>query len=330
MNKIALRAMLFILPFFISGCAIGFDHTLFVTKSNVGIDFDSKPPTAELSIARRELVIAPTFEGGQTPPVVGGFRTSNRLLFGLDVSSVFAGGDAAFALSDKGLNPDHNARLCLSAPPVGKPHLGPIPFGTYPLPGKSEIRPFIFGADTTFGIKIAWSGMTAQFPDSLKIGFNRKELALAPVFGSERANDPLCPYAAEMPAFLASIDVAANAASLQSFGASYLQSFSTGSAAIKLAQDPYVRTLLLARLDRTPEQGSYDDADKNSACIQQWLTADETKKNEHVELIKDWWKEKGHTTQSFPLLISAKEYAEEREAFIQKNNIRCKGGQPND
>lgn len=328
-NKIVLRSVPIVLTVILTGCAIGFDHTLFVTKSNIGVDFDTKPPTAEISIARRELVIAPTFEGGQTPPVVGGFRTGNRLLFGMDVSSVFAGGDAAFALTDKGLNADHDARLCLNAPPVGRPHLGPLSFGTYPLPEKGEIRPFIFGTDTTFGIKVAWSGMTAQFPDSLKIGFNRKELALAPVFGSESTNEPHCQYSVEMPAFLATIDVASNTASLRSFGIDYLQSFSTGAAAVKLAQNPYVRNLLLARLDRAPEQGSFGP-DNNSACIQQWLTGDETKKAERMNLIKNWWTGKGHTAQSSPLFIDAKEYVEERKMFIQLNNIQCPGRGSND
>lgn len=329
MNKIISQSVLIVLPVILAGCAIGFDHTLFVTKSNVGVDFDTKPPTAEISIARRELVIAPTFEGGLTPPVVGGFRTGNRLLFGMDVSSVFAGGDAAFALSDKDLNADHDARLCLNAPPVGRPQLGPIPFGTYPLPEKGEIRPFIFGTDTTFGIKVAWSGMTAQFPDSLKIGFNRKELALAPVFGSENTNDPHCPYSAKMPAFLATIDVASNTASLQSFGIDYLQSFSTGAAAVKLARDPYVRNLLLTRLDRAPEQGSFGP-DNNSACIQGWLTGDETKKTERMNLIKNWWTGKEHTAQSSPLFIDAKAYADERKMFIQLNDIQCPEGESND
>ena len=49
------------------GCSALEEHVLFMTKTNVGIDVDSKPPTAEISIARREAVLEPTFEGGQTP-----------------------------------------------------------------------------------------------------------------------------------------------------------------------------------------------------------------------------------------------------------------------
>ena len=42
------------------GCA-GYDRILFVTKTNVGLDVDNKPPTAEITIARRELAITPAF-----------------------------------------------------------------------------------------------------------------------------------------------------------------------------------------------------------------------------------------------------------------------------
>src|SRR5574341_2116428 len=83
------------------GCAVGYNTTLFMTKSNIGLDVESKPPTSEISIARREGVIAPEFEGGQVPPIISSFRTSanpfSRFFFG--VKSTFAGGDAALALS---------------------------------------------------------------------------------------------------------------------------------------------------------------------------------------------------------------------------------------
>lgn len=316
-----------ILSIFLSllgGCAIGFDHTLFMTKSNVGVDIDTKPPTAEISVARRELVIAPAFEGGQTPPVLAGFSTTNRLLFGFGVSSVFAGGDAAYVLSKPGQEGDI-PKLCLKARPEGKLHLGPIPLGTYPLPTTGEIRPFIFGTDTTFGLKVAWSGMTAQFPDSLKIGFNRKELALAPVFGRE-SGDQDCPYSVGMPPFLASIEIASETASPQSFAATYRQSFSTGSAAVELAKEPYVKQLLLSRLDRAPEEDIYGP-DKNSQCIKKWLSEDVTKKPARAKEINDWLKNKGHADKSLPLLISGEKFATERSQFVKDKNINCEGGQ---
>ena len=60
----------------LSGCAVGYNSTLFYTQSNIGLDAETKPPTAEISIARREGVIEPGFEGGQTPPVIAGFKAT--------------------------------------------------------------------------------------------------------------------------------------------------------------------------------------------------------------------------------------------------------------
>ncbi|MBL8500128.1 MAG: hypothetical protein JNL77_06005 [Nitrosomonas sp.] len=320
----------------LGGCAIGFDHTLFMTKSNVGVDIDTKAPTAELSIARRELVIAPTFEGGQTPPVHASFSTGQRLLFGFDVSSVFSGGDAAATISEKVPYKEGESELCLSERPVGRPYLlGLIPLGTYELPKPSEIHPFVFGTDTTFGVKVAWSGMTAQFPDSLKIGFNRKELALAPVIlrenegVSQKCVGEKKKFSAEMPSFLATIRVATDFASPSSQNAKYRQSFSTGVAATKLAQNPYVKELIWTLLDRAqePEKGTYGP-DNNSKCIQDWLSADTTKQAEHVDIINKWWMHRSHIDKSWPLLITSKEHGAERSKFVEEMKIdtnNCKG-----
>ena len=169
----------------LSGCAIGFDTVFFATRSNLGVDIDTQPPTAEISIARRELVIGPSFEGGQKPPVLASFRSNIRGILGLwaNVASTFAGGDAADTMTKYFGDPDKtdavDSRLCLSKKPV------PTVLGSSrQLPGPGETRPFVFATDTTIGLKVAWSGTTAQYPDSLKFGYNRKEFAFAPVFAS--------------------------------------------------------------------------------------------------------------------------------------------------
>ncbi len=59
---------------------IGYDRMLFTTKSNVGVDLDSTPPTFDVTIARREVVIEPTFDNAETLPVMASFsskRTSS-------------------------------------------------------------------------------------------------------------------------------------------------------------------------------------------------------------------------------------------------------------
>ncbi len=82
------------------GCAK--DRLLFATKSVVGLDIDSQPPASELSINRKEGVMEPVFEGGQTPPVLASFKADMNPLarfFGYGIGSTFATGDAAEALS---------------------------------------------------------------------------------------------------------------------------------------------------------------------------------------------------------------------------------------
>ena len=158
MKSVTRIGIIFSLTFILGGCGIGYNKALFLTKSNIGIDIETTPPTAEISIARREGVIAPSFEGGQTPPVLAGFgsnlNTAGRFVFGVD--STFAGGDAAVALSQGPGGPKniHESRLCLSEVPEEKALLGIIDV-SIPKPG--EVRPFIFGTDTTLGFKVAWS-----------------------------------------------------------------------------------------------------------------------------------------------------------------------------
>src|SRR5262245_16174552 len=96
-------AALPILASLLGGCA-GYNHTLFMTKSNVGLDFDSKPPTLEINVSRKEAVIAPSFEGGKTPPVLASFKPGaggggSFGSFFMGTDQTFAGGDAAMAMA---------------------------------------------------------------------------------------------------------------------------------------------------------------------------------------------------------------------------------------
>src|SRR5438034_1931341 len=90
-----------LLALVLSGCGIGYNQTFFVTSSNVGLNVDTKPPVAEISIARREAVIAPTFGEAKVPPVYANFgvHAAGFLPLTTDVSGLFAGGDAADIVS---------------------------------------------------------------------------------------------------------------------------------------------------------------------------------------------------------------------------------------
>ncbi len=188
------------------GC-VGYDRALFSTKTNVGIDLDTQPPTAEVNVARKELVIAPTFDDGQTPPVLGSFRLNSGFWIFADVSTTFSGGDAAVTMaalySDETMKYDgaayqkardthFDSSITVAGSPdkikKGRTSKGAKDKGVS-LNAPNHVKPFYLATDTSLGVKATWNGMTAAIPDSFRIGFNRKEFALAPVFGSPRGFD---------------------------------------------------------------------------------------------------------------------------------------------
>lgn len=319
------RLMLLKCTLLLGGCAVGYNSTLFVTKSNIGIDVGTKPPTAEVSIARREGVLAPGFEGGRTPPVLASFGTASnpfsRFFFG--VQSTFVGGDAAVALvqGPGGGDAKHSSVLCLSQKPEQKKFLG----WDVSVPEKGQARPFSFVTDTTLGLKIAWSGMTGQFPDTLQLGFNRKEFAWAPIIGTDKANYQLPDtqengtYAVWMPAFLAVLDNDVNVGSPSETSIKWLQFFATGDAATRLANRDEIRQVMLKRIVPVVYQGKYDESDPEVSCIQEWLDAngDQTQQKARAGDLQSWWKDEKKLGGFGTLLIKTKEF---------KNNERHSSG----
>lgn len=259
-----LKYLLCLCPVALTGCA-GYNHTLFMTKSNVGLDFDSKPPTLEINIARKEAVIAPSFEGGKTPPVMASFKPGTGAgggfgSFFLGVDQTFAGGDAALAMAKLYNKPtatdasEFDSALQLNQKPVYQDWFRKIP-------GGGSTRPLIFGTDTSLGLKAAWTGTGGQVPDTVKLGFSRKEFAWAPITATPADGMPNCvegckkgcgsctgPVKVKMPAFLATLE---SSQKLDTNGAEVkaLQYFATGESATQLAMKREVRAAMHARLD---------------------------------------------------------------------------------
>ncbi len=238
-----------------SGCAR--THILFMTKSNVGLDFDSKPPTLEITVSRKEVVVAPVFEGGQTPPVAASFKPraggTGFANFFLGVDQTFEGGDAALAMASlyasnnapsASSRTNYDSALKLTQPPRYT--------GSFRrVPGPGESRTFIFGTDTSLGLKAAWSGAGGQFPDTVRLGFNRKEFAWAPLFlatNPPAQTDASPSYSIKMPSFLATIESQIDLGNNNS-GIKALQYFAAGESATLLALQPEVRMAMIKRLD---------------------------------------------------------------------------------
>ncbi len=316
---------------FIEGCAIGYNSALFVTKTNVGIDMDTQPPAAEISIARREFVLAPGFEGGQTPPLVASFQSNSgglkRFMFG--VQSVFAGGDAAIGVvRDPAASAvaDGSSVLCLSIEPSAA---NATISKKAAIAKAGEIRPFVFGTDTTFGLKFTWSGVdtAAVIPDSVKLGFNRKEFAIAPISGTSTAscNIPgVAPagsgkYMVSIPSFLALLDnnVDTDNTARYSEHLNWKQYIATGASATTLSNQSEVRAELANSVKPTTvELTSASTADVG--CVQAWLAGDASRQKE----LQAWWQEKqlpGFAASG----IRSTQFASERAAFIKDKTITC-------
>ncbi|QPK65357.1 hypothetical protein IVG45_10690 [Methylomonas sp. LL1] len=267
----------------LSGCAG--DRVLFVTKTNVGLDVDTKPPTAEVTVARRELAILPIFpinssekapenkdqgeiidknkekqaesDGNQNSeevalPLLGAFGLRGNFL-DPRITAHFAGGDAAVYLAQESNKPVESS-ICMQSKPGDTRGwlLKTLHFftGKGPEEYQTEPRPFYFATDTSYGLKVAWSGTSGPYPDSLKLGYNRKEFASPPIFVNEGCANGKNGWNIKMPSFYASIDNksgiddAANQADQSNIWKSatnHVQFFATGQAASEFAKRTSVR-----------------------------------------------------------------------------------------
>ena len=247
-----------------AGC-VGYNQTLFMTKSNAGLDFDAKPPTAEVNISRKEGVIAPTFEGGKTPPVMASFGSKvgtgggvGRFFFGVD--QTFAGGDAAVTMAKLYADPRpaedkaFPSEFTISKLPKGNEGTsGKIRRFLFGLPVPGEVKPLIFGTDTQLGVKVGWTGIGGAYPDTIKVGFNRKEVALAPVtLTPDEGSQATKAHKVQMPSFLATVE--SNVEGSNGVKVGWMQYFATGDSANQLARQPGVRAAMLKRADPGQEK----------------------------------------------------------------------------
>jgi len=202
-------ALLFVLV--LPGCA-STDHVLFVTKTSIGIDFDSKPATASIGYDRVEGYVAPRYSNGEIPPVVASVKSDNRI-FNPTIRQVYATGDAAVIATG-----------------------GPRKKRDRPMKGDRELM--FFGTTTTTGFKV---GFTTGLPDSFVFGFKRKEYSYIPLAAAKEETDDkgqTKPGRHIYPSVLASIDTAANVATDGTIAQTTLtnaQFFATGTAARNLA-----------------------------------------------------------------------------------------------
>lgn len=246
----------------LSGCAVGYNSVLFVTRTNVGVDIDSRPPTLEVGVGRQEGVFEPQFEGGKTLPVLASFRSKvmgpKRLLMGM--SSAFATGRSAIAMTQFYDKPDagdvddieyDGLELTKELDVRPKFLFFELPWHVpYQKPG--EVSPLFFGTKTNLGLQVEWDGTAGQYPSGAHLGYKRKELAWTSV--SETPNSGYgaaeFPVKVDVPSLLATVDTDVEGEDNVKFD--YLQYFATGDAATNLAVQPQVREVMLRILGPDP------------------------------------------------------------------------------
>lgn len=343
MKKTKRILLLMAMPCLLQGC-VGHDRALFVTKTNVGVDLDTQPPTAQINIARKEAVIEPTFANGETPPVLGSFAMNSRGMFA-DVSSTFSGGDAAVTMATlysddtvrvtdseySTLATNFDSTIELENAPTGgvfrvkKGLLGGEGDTKIELNGPQGTKPFYFATVTSIGLKATWNGATGPAPDSFKLGFNRKEFAWAPVFGEPKPNERN-KHKVKMPSFLATIDSSSGASTMSDTGVAVVQHFATGKAADRMALRKPVRMAMAKRLDpaAAKEIPTFTvEPDPNSAKIQTWLYPNGVGGDyvpENLEKIKAFINSEG-LNMTVTDFIDSKESKTERQKFVSQESL---------
>ena len=78
----------------LGGCGLGEENILFMTKTSVGVDVDSTPPTLDIGFDRKEGTISPVFASGEVLPQMAGF-SSELGFINQAIGQSFATGTAA-------------------------------------------------------------------------------------------------------------------------------------------------------------------------------------------------------------------------------------------
>ena len=183
------------------------NSVLFVTKTSIGVDLDTKPANASIAYDRIEGYVGPRYDNGAIPPVLASID-SDAKIFNPTIRQVYATGDAAHKIVVNNASSDNAAKS---------------------LTGDKELM--FFGTTTTTGLKV---GFTSNLPDSILFGYKRKEFSFIPL-GRDNNNADV------YPSVLASIDTGATAGSQKETMLRTKQFFATGSVAEALGTKDYIQ-----------------------------------------------------------------------------------------
>lgn len=223
----------------LAGC-IGQNEVVFVTNTNIGINFDSKPPVLNIGYDREEGYIGPVHENGSLPPVIAKLE-SNLGVISPKIEQTYATGKAAVNLT-----------------------LDPQPAREYPMRGNTRRVAFAM-TSAALGLHVGFSA-DSGIPDSMHLGYKRKELSLIPLVDnptgdchgaadSGQAKDAVC-----YGSVLAQIKLDNTISDVTNTSVKLQQVFATGVAAENLAaSDKATREVFAEKLNIAPVEVTCDD-----------------------------------------------------------------------
>jgi hypothetical protein len=139
----------------LTACAGTKDTAVFITKTSLGFDVESTPPSASIGYDRVEGYFGPRYDTGSLPAVSGIFETDGGLL-DRKVRQTYATGTAAHLVTSPN-----------SATPT---------FATEHFSG--ERKEMFFGTGTVLGVRLAFGSAGVQ---DFTFGYKRKEISVIPV-----------------------------------------------------------------------------------------------------------------------------------------------------
>lgn len=225
-SAIALPVLVIVLG--LVGCSTPRDAAVFVTKTSTSIaDVDTTPASISIGYDRFEGYAGPRFKNGAAYPVASMIE-SNGSATDRKVRQVFVGGNAAVIATrpQSSTTPAAQTATPASTPPPSAP---------------GDARVMVFATGTTAGLKLGFAE-GSPVPNSLTIGYRRKEAALVPVEQDQLGTSVLGSLSNDVSATVtppAAGSPAPTASTRVGFGIE--QFFATGQAAENLAGKDEIR-----------------------------------------------------------------------------------------
>ncbi len=290
----------------LAGCGGDPNRVLFLTRTQIGIDADSKSQSANIGYERYEGYVGPGYENGGVPPVIARLE-SNLSIIDPKVSQVYATGDAARLVSGRTAK-----------------------WSEKPLNGQRQIM--FFGTGTNFGLKATFSTEAPAFG----FGYKRQEFSLIPIGTEgnqvtaatktfEKAPQTKRPKPADQSediylSVLAAFDLNIANKSFMGTGAGVSQFFATGDAAEKLAERADIQRAFTKEANSALSIRNVDcekKPDDASKVIMTWLKKNEKNKNTLKSIVES---EFGSDMTNWEI-VYCPDLAEQRRLILEKHDI---------